>query len=67
MTRAESDEINLLDSPTFRYGIAASTTAILFVVAFWQFDGTVRWIVVALALANAVIVPRRLAAAAEQG
>lgn len=54
-----------LHSPAVRYGMGLSSALVLAVVALVLLDGTVRWLVLGLALIEAIAVPQFLKVAAE--
>ncbi|WP_132058070.1 hypothetical protein [Halorussus amylolyticus] len=54
------------ENPSLRYGLGLSSAAILVVVAFTFLEGTIRWIVLGLAVLEVVVTPRILKMAAEQ-
>lgn len=56
---------NPLQSPTIRRGIALTNVALLLAVAFLFVDGLVRWIIVGMAVVEAVAVPRILSMVAD--
>jgi hypothetical protein len=55
-----------LEKPLVRYGMAASSAAVLAVVAFVFVEGTVRWLVAGMAVLELLVVPQVLKMAAEQ-
>ncbi|WP_134669971.1 hypothetical protein [Halorussus marinus] len=57
---------NPLETPLVRYGMAASSAAILVIVAFAFLDGTMRLLVLGMAVLEIAVVPQILKRAAEQ-
>jgi len=55
-----------LENPLVRYGMGFSSAAILAFVAFAFLEGTMRWLVLGIALIEATVVPQILERAAEQ-
>ena len=55
-----------LEKPVVRYGMGLSSAAVLAFVAFTFLEGTMRWIVLAFAVAEILIVPQFLKWAGEQ-
>jgi len=53
-----------LENPVIRYGMGLSSAAVLAVVAFAFLDGTMRWLVLGLAVIEVVLVPQFLKRAA---
>ncbi|QLK26211.1 hypothetical protein HYG81_00885 [Natrinema zhouii] len=51
---------SVFDSPAIRYGMGLSSAAILTVVAFAFLDGTMRWLVLGLAVLEITVVPQIL-------
>lgn len=47
-------------SPAVRYGISAVNAAILVVIAFVFLDGTMRWLVLGIAVLEVLITPQFL-------
>ncbi|WP_115865138.1 hypothetical protein [Halorussus litoreus] len=54
------------DNPVLRYGMAFSSAAILVFVAFAFLEGTIRWLVLGLAVVEVVLTPKFLKWANEQ-
>ncbi|WP_226041881.1 hypothetical protein [Natrinema sp. DC36] len=48
------------DSPAIRYGMGLSSAAILTVVALAFLDGTMRWLVLGLAVLEITVIPQIL-------
>ena len=55
-----------LENPVVHYGMGFSSAAVLAFVAFVFLEGTMRWIVLGIALFEAAVVPQILKRAAEQ-
>lgn len=53
------------ENPVVCYGIGLSSAMILAIVAFVLLEGTIRWIVMGLAVVEAVILPQLLKMSAE--
>ena len=49
-----------LETPLVHYGIGLSSAVVLAVVAFAFLDGTIRWLVLGLAVVEALVVPQFL-------
>ena len=58
---------NPLLNPVFRYGMAATSAAIVLVVAFLFLDGTARLVAVGIAVLEVLVTPMILKRAGEQG
>lgn len=56
-----------LERPVVRYGMGLSSAVILTIVAFGFLDGTMRWIVLGLAVMEIVFVPQIMKMAVDQG
>jgi len=54
------------ENPALRYGIALTNVAILVAIAFVFLDGTMRWLVLGIAVLDLLVVPRVLKMTAEQ-
>ncbi|WP_135852832.1 hypothetical protein [Halorussus salinus] len=54
------------ENPALRYGIALVNVAILVGIAFVFLDGTMRWLVLGIAVLDLLVVPRVLKMSAEQ-
>lgn len=54
------------ENPAVRYGMSLSTVVILVVLAFGFLEGTIRWLVLGIAVVELVFVPQLLKLAAEQ-
>ncbi len=53
------------ENPVVYYGVGLSSAMILAIVAFVLLEGTIRWIVMGLAVVEAVILPQLLKMSAE--
>lgn len=49
-----------IDNPFVRYGMGLSSAVVLAAIAFVFLDGTMRWIVLGLAVVEAIFVPQFL-------
>ncbi|WP_128476075.1 hypothetical protein [Halorussus pelagicus] len=58
--------VSPFENPVVRYGIAFVQTLLLVVIAFAFLDGTMRWLVLGIAILDLLIVPRILKMSAEQ-
>lgn len=54
------------ENPAVRYGMSLSTVVILVVLAFGFLEGTIRWLVLGIAVVELVFVLQLLKLAAEQ-
>ena len=50
--------VSLFEKPSVRYGVALSTSAILVIIALGFLDGTVRWLILGLAIIEIVLFPQ---------
>lgn len=55
-----------LENPAVRYGMGLSSAVILVFIAFFLLEGTIRWLVLGLAVVEAVLVPQFLKMSIEQ-
>lgn len=66
MSTTQSTDENFLLNPRNRWAISLSSAIVLVVVAVLLLDGTMRWLVLGIAVLNVVVEPKILEMAAEQ-
>ncbi|SFR99814.1 hypothetical protein SAMN05216559_2265 [Halomicrobium zhouii] len=55
-----------LESPAMRYGMGIGSAVILTIIAFTVLDGTMRWLVLGIAVLEILVVPQIMKMAAAQ-